>query len=351
MTQLPARSRAVALLLAALLLCTAATGTATAASRAGGTVVVGPNETITDGLSAAGGTIEIYGTVRGDVQAAGGSVVVADGATVTGDVQATGGDVTIAGSVGGNVDIASGSATVARNATVAGNLSVAAGSAVVAGTVDGDAAVGADTITLASTARVGGDFVYDGTLTRETGSEVAGDVREDPSLGDAGMGSGFSLPSWLGTAYGFLVNLLVGAVLLAAFPRFSRDVADRVAGTPLRAAGVGLLALVATPILLFVVAITVVGLPLALAGVLVYALGLWVAAVYGQYALGAWLLSYTDRTNRYLALLVGALLLALLQFVPVLDAVVGFALLVLALGALASALYARYRAAGELASA
>jgi cytoskeletal protein CcmA (bactofilin family) len=333
------RRRALAVALAAVVLLGAVPAVAVAETRSGGTVVVEEGETVDGDLTASGGTVVVRGTVNGNLQAFAGTVIV-DG-TVTGDVQAFAGTVRIAGEVGGDVQASGGSVTLAEGATVDGSLQAGAGSVVVAGSVGGNAELGGDTVVLRSTADVAGNVRYDGELTRESGAAVGGSVVEDPSVG--GDGGGFEAAGWLFGVYGVLVNLALGAVLLLAFPGFSRGVAGRIADAPLRTGGVGLLALVGVPALLLGLLITVVGIPLALLGALGYAAALWVGYVYGAFAAGSWLLSVADVGGRWLALVVGVVAVALAGSVPLLGGLVEFAVLLLGLGALTSGLYGRVR--------
>ncbi|WP_186313421.1 hypothetical protein [Halorubrum salsamenti] len=156
-------------------------------------------------------------------------------------------------------------------------------------------------------------------MTTET---VAGGVVEDPNLrGDVGT---FTLPSWLTWGYSLFANLLLGAILLVVFPAFSARLAGRVSDEPAKTGGVGLLALVGGPILLALVAITIIGIPLAIFGAIAFGLAIWVGVVYGQYAVGAWVLRRAGRDDRWLALVVGLVGFAILDLIPVLGGRVKF---------------------------
>lgn len=291
--------------------------------------------------SGASVVVEEGETHEGDLEAFSGNVVVHG--RVTGDVNAAAGNVRIDGTVDGNVEVAAGNVYLGPNATVGGNLEAAAGNVVIAGTIDGDVDAAAETITLASTASIGGDLTYGGTLEREDGATVAGTV----SQGDAQVapfgGMGPSIPGWAFTVYGFLVNAVLGAVLLLAFPAFSRTVADRAVDAPARSTGFGLLALIAVPIGLVVLMLTIVGIPLSLIGFVLFGLSLWVGAVYGRFAVGVWLLDVADVDNRWLALVAGLVVVAAVGLVPVVGGLVELLVVLLGFGALATALNRRYR--------
>jgi len=91
------------------------------------------------------------------------------------------------------------------------------------------------------------------------------------------------------------------------------------------------------------VAITIVGIPLALVGIVAYVVALWIGSVYGRYALGSWVLDRLDSPNRWVALLLGVVGVALIGLVPWIGELVDLLVLLLGLGALALALWGRYR--------
>lgn len=349
--------RTVALLLVVALLLPAATGLGAAQSQgASGTIVVEEGETV-DGVDAVAGTIVIRGTVTGDVSGAAGTIRVAETGRVGGNVEAAGGSVVVAGTVDGDVQVGGGSFELTRTGRIGGALDVGAGSVAVDGTVGGDVRAAGDSVTLGPDADVGGEFRYDAEeFTQSPDATVAGGVVEDPSLrGNAGTGFGPSLglgtiPSWVGSVYAFAASLLLGVVLLLAFPRFSEAVVGRARERPLVSGGVGLLLLLGIPVALVAVAITVVGIPLALVGLGAYVVGLWVASVYGQYAAGAWLLDAAGTENRWLALFVGLAGFALLGAVPLVGPLFEALALLLGLGALGHGLRVRYRGDGSTAA-
>ncbi|WP_458207219.1 bactofilin family protein [Haladaptatus sp. NG-SE-30] len=317
-------------------------------TRTGGAVVVEQGETIDGDLTATAGTVVIRGTVNGDLTAFAGNVLVAQSGTISGDLSALAGNVRIEGNVAGNVEAGGGNLVVAQPGRIGGTLEGSAGSTLLAGTITGDVQVVSETLQVAETADIGGDLVYDaGTFERAQGASIAGTVRQDESLVDVGPAPAPRVPNWVGALYGFFVNLLLGAILLAVFPTFSDRVSERARGDPVLSAGVGLLLLVLVPILLIVFAITIIGIPISLLGALLFAILLWAATIYGAFTVGVWLLSLADERNRWLALVVGLLVIALLSQIPILGGLVQFIVLLLGLGALAMAIRAHYRGRRE----
>jgi cytoskeletal protein CcmA (bactofilin family) len=351
--------RVGALLLATVLVLSVFPGAALAqqstSERVGGTVVVGPGETVDGDLEAVGGTVIVEGTVDGDLEATGGSVVISG--RVTGDVEVVGGSITIEGVVDGSVEAAGGSVVVREGARV-GSLDAAAGDVRVAGTVDGNARLAGERVELTPSASIGGNVEHDAEeFVRAPGASVGGSVTRNDDISVSATpwtgpvdfpfpaGGGVSLPTGLFAAWGLVVNLVLGAVLLLVAPGFSRSVTELGTRRPARSGAFGLLTLVGVPILLVLLLVTVVGIPLSLLGAVVFAVLLWVTFVYGALVAGTWLASLADNENRWGALLVGLLAAAILGFVPVLGGLVQFALLVVGTGAFVLAL--RGEEAGE----
>ncbi|MBX0293546.1 bactofilin family protein [Haloarcula nitratireducens] len=343
--------RALAAALAAMLFLSVGTGVAAAQSFEGAadSIIVGPDESY-DSVQGFAGTVIVRGTVTGDVSVASGTVHVTETGEVGGDVSAAAGTVRIDGTVGGDVSAAAGTVEISETARIGGNLESGASYISVDGAVEGDVAAGAETVVLGPNAVVGGEFRYDAeTFRQDPAASVAGGVVRDDGIGsDAGPDfAEFAVPAWLGALYGLFVNLLLGVVLLAVFPAFSTRVADRVAGSPAKSGGVGLLTLIAVPLVLAVLVVTIVGIPLSLVGAFVFGVTAWVALVYGQYAVGAWALSLAGEDNRWLALLVGLVGFAVLGAIPIFGGLFQLVAFLLGLGALALALRETYRGRGE----
>jgi len=313
-------------------------------TRTGGTVVIEENETV-EGLTVIGGTVVVDGTVDGDLTVVGGSATV-DG-DVTGDIESVTGDLRIDGTVGGDVDAAGGNVRLGPEGRVNGSLSAAAGGVSINGVVTEDAEIAAGSIFLGENARIGGDLTYAGELEQSGGAQVGGQIVQDASVvaGPVQYPMAFE---WVLAVYALLINLLLGIILLALAPGFARDVADRATGSILGSVGIGLLVLLGVPILLALLAITVVGIPLTLAGTLLFVLYVWFATVYGRFAVGAWLIGLVGARNRWVALLVGLILVGLLAQIPFVGPAISGIVTLIGVGAVALALRDARRERGEL---
>ena len=314
---------------------------AQAVQGAAGAVVIEEDERVSS-VEAFAGSIVIEGTVTGDVSGLAGTIRVAEGGQVGGSVSGAAGNVRIDGTVGGDVSAGAGDIRVTDTATISGDVAVGGGSILIDGRIDGDVQAGGESVTLGPNAAIGGELRYDAAqFTRDPAATVAGGVVNDRNLGSGTTTT--VLPSGAATVYGLLANLVLGAILLLVFPAFSARVAGRVAKSPGKTGGVGLLTLFGTPIALVLIAVTIIGIPLAVLGAVAFGLGIWVAVVYGQYAVGAWVLRQTGRDDRWIALIGGLVGFAVLGLIPILGGVLELIALLLGLGALTLGLRDSFR--------
>ena len=233
--------------------------------RGGPSVRVGADEAIQHDLFMAGDSINIDGSVLGDVVAVGERVVV-DGTvagdlwiaarsiringTVAGDVRALGQDLIVEGGVEGNVQVAAQNVAVGPGATVGGDLLVGSESLDIKGTVQGD--VSGTTTEYLRAGTVGGvDRV---SVETPAGSKTS-------SLGD-----------WmLGRARHWLSLLLVGALFGLLGRKWVLGLSATARQRPLASLGAGLVVLAAglatfIGILVFIGVTAVVLGPLGLGG-------------------------------------------------------------------------------------
>jgi cytoskeletal protein CcmA (bactofilin family) len=323
--------RALAALVAVLLVVTLFAGTAVAQQQqVGGTIVVQEGEEV-DGFRTFAGTVIVRGTVEGNLEAYAGSVVIEEGGTVDGELRAYAGDVRIAGRVTGSVASYAGSTELTETGVVSGVLGAFGGDVRIAGEVGDDANVGADSLTLAETARVRGSLTYDADLD-DQGGQVDGNVQQ---ASDLALVPSPDLPPGSGIVYSLLANALLGLLLLVFLPNASTRVADRVVESPVVSAGAGVAVGILLPLVAALFAITVVGLPLSLVALLVLVAVLWVGTVYARLAVGAYLLTFTDIDNKYAPLAVGLVLVGLLVELPFVGGLVWLVVTALGAGALA----------------
>ncbi|HEV3475639.1 MAG TPA: polymer-forming cytoskeletal protein [Actinomycetota bacterium] len=315
--------------------------------RAGGQIVIPPQETVQGDLYAMGGDVRIEGTVEGDLVAMSGQVQVSG---------AVGGDLLVAG---GTVDI---------SGQVDGDARVGAGQLTVGGSIGEDLFAGTGQATITSSGEVGEDFVFgtgQTTLDGQVADDVLGGTGRYVRRGSVGGTEDVTITRrkddraaagvLLDALQRFLSLLAVAALFLWLAPRIVEGAADTLRRRSLASLGVGALGAVAAVVgvVAFVFIAALVGIALGLlrledlVGVLIFgtatavtgfafvvyvALGFVAQAVVGlmlgRLALGA------DRRLRWWALALGVLAVVLVSIIPIVGPFLGLIISVLGLGAL-----------------
>lgn len=313
--------------------------------RSGGEVVVAEGETVSGDLYASAGNVRIDGTVEGDLIASGGNVGVA-------------------GQVGG--DLLAGSGNVDVSGEVTGDARLGAGRVLVTGTIGEDLFVGSGQTTISSSGRVGEDFVFatgQTSLEGEVGGSVLGAAGDYTRTGTVGGTEDVTIAEKdrtvgdhiLDALQRFIAILVIGALLLWLAPRVVEGAADTLRRRPWASLGVGVLGGVGFFVLCLVillvmillavllglirlddlVGLTIFGGSTAITGI-VFAFVLAVAfvaqAVVGL-AVGRLMIGISP-VRRWLALLIGVLIVVVLSAIPVVGRWLGFIIALFGLGAL-----------------
>jgi hypothetical protein len=312
----------------------------------------------------AGGRISTSGTVHGDEVAAGGQVDL--GANVDGGVYAAGGRVHLDGKVARNARIAGGQVELGREAEVQGGLTigggevdvngrvgrylqVGAGNARIDGHVGGDVQVASGELSVGPAAIIDGALTYYGPqpATVAAGAQIKGGMHYvERKYWRHGGHRGFGAGAWF-----WLIGwIIVGSVLLALWPGFSRAVTDVVRRRRGMTLLIGFAILVCTPVAIVLSMITIIGIPLALVGICLYLLLLALGYLASAAALGEWLLpqfrSGDIRTQHRILMFFGVMLvLFVLTRIPVLGGAVRLLVILAGVGGLAMASVARHREA------
>jgi cytoskeletal protein CcmA (bactofilin family) len=329
--------------------------------RSDDTVNIPEGTTIDDDLAAAGSNISIAGTVNGVVFAAGQSVNITG--PVEGFVAAAGSSVMLQGQKG---SVAAAGSTVnapslaARNAILAGNVIelgseaniqrdvIAAGNnvtiqgqigrnvkasgntVVIDGNVGGDVFASAPNVRVLPGAVIQGDLIYESAneASIADGAQITGEVirRRPPKPAVPPFVIGL-----FRAIFGFVMMLVLGLVLIALFPRWTRETTSRIVTAPGWSALWGVIALIVIPILALIIIFTIVGLPIGFILLLAYIIGLILAVVVAAIGLGKLII---PRQSIWLQLLVGLLIIYILGSIPILGYLVRLAVYVFGLGAI-----------------
>ncbi|MEJ2288028.1 MAG: polymer-forming cytoskeletal protein [Deinococcales bacterium] len=275
-----------------------------------------------------GGSVQAPGVVVG------GSYEVTSGQTVVGDLTAVGATVVI--EPGG---------------TLEGHLITIGGSTVVDGLVTGDVHAYGGALTLGAASRVRGDVgAFYAAFEPVPGSVVEGttEAGNEPPV-QFSLPENIRVPTDVATrvavsrnpADGVLRSIglgLVAALLMAAIPLRVGRVRDTMLRRPGRAGLDGLLTLLVVLILLVLVALTIIGIPLAIVG----GMALYATVLFGWIALGDAVGSYLATSFKQtwspplragIGVFSLSLALLILNVIPVLGALLGFLLGLVALGA------------------
>ncbi len=319
--------------------------------RSGTSVDIRQNERVTDDLYLSAGSVIIAGTVERDASIAtgraritgtiAGSVVLVSGradipGTVGGSLRIAGGTVEVGGDVGGDLVVLGGRVTIPSGGSIGGDLIVAGGVVDLRGAVAGDVRGVAVSTTIGGT--VGGDVMVETSRLSVTGSaRITGDVRyltaADASISSAARITGTtervgqapweSSASGTGRAFGPSLRtvwaLIAGVIIIAIAPRLA-DAIGRNGCAVLRAIGVGLLALIVVPIVTVVLIASMIGLPIGVIGIGAFIAILYLTQVFVGLAIGRFILPnrWNDGSRGFhlLAMTIGVIILAALNFIP-----------------------------------
>lgn len=320
--------------------------------RAGPRVVIaGVNE---GNILAAGGEVRLTGQIKDSARVIGGRVIIA--AQIAGDLTALGGSirVTPATNVAGEAWLAGGYVEVAG--WTAGRLRITAGTVVIAGEVAGDVELNAGSVEILPDAVIRGRLVYrspnpadidpaariEGEVVREAELPVAAPETDVLGRMARGIVTIFTIAWTIGLT-------LLGAVLVAAFPRQTLEAARTISAAPWQSLLLGFALLVATPVAILFLMITLLGMPLGLALLAVYVLSLALGYLTAAFFLGDLALRMIGRGEtldlwwRIGSLVVAILVLGFLGTVPWIGGLVLFAAIILGLGAWYLRLWERYK--------
>jgi len=242
---------------------------------------------------AAGGRVESSSRIDRSAFFTGGDVTVAG--SIGRNLYAAGGDVRLEGEVEGKVRMAGGKIRMAREAVVGGSATLAGGSIevdgavgkrlrafgdtiVINGTIGGDVELAGETLRIGPDARISGRVEYRSSkdIELDPAAVVGGGVTEmqQDRRWLRKFGRGATIAGGISVSFGMV---LIGALLILAMPRFSREAAAKIRHKPWMSAGLGCVMLVGVPFSIIVLLITVIGIPLAV----LLALGYFVLMLFG----------------------------------------------------------------------
>jgi len=237
-----------------VLLCLVFPMTAMAAGPVDTKVIFGSNYTLSSGE-----------TLDSDLMVLGGSAELEEGSLVKGSVFVLGGNITISGEVEGDLGVLGGNVDLENTAVVRGDVGMLGGNL--------DRAPGA---------------VIDGSVASEFGFDISAPSLNFPDEFSFSELRNFTFPRispWISVLwFVFRVFVMAALALLVVmfWPAPTRRIAEAAISQPLAAGGLGLLTLIAGPVLLLVLLITLLLSPLSVIGFVLFV----AAIVFGWIGLG-----------------------------------------------------------------
>jgi hypothetical protein len=332
------------------------------APEAGETVI--KRGTVNDDYYAAGGMVDVDANIVGDITVFGGELFI--GKKVQGDVMALGGAINIRGEIqddirtmGGDINIdagirddliaAGGKVRVSSTTSVGGEAWLAGGDVFMAGVANQGLSIKAGNIRLSGTIHgdvnlEGGEIeVLEDTLIKGNLNYKSPSEAKIHSSAKIIGKTTYEYAEWddhHGT-YGVLFSLtmiIAAIVLFKLFPGFTLSSARRISADPWKSLGVGFGLLVITPIIAVLLMGIVLGVWVGLGILAFYFVSLLLAFLIGCFFVGDWGAkmfnkNITTTGHRLVSVSVVIVLLGIIQLIPVLGALLTFALLLLGLGA------------------
>jgi hypothetical protein len=230
-----------------------------------------------------------------------------------------------------NVIVISDNATI--EGTLTGSLFVINGDAIVTGRVETDITVIRGTLTLASTAQARNVSIIRGTLIREPGSTVTGDITRSNLNVSAWTLGVVSILLWAGMTIAVLAAGLIFAAIAGRQLTTASDLIGKETGPAILAA---LVVWIALPVAMVAALFTLVGIPIGFGYFLFILPALWfLGYIVAGTLLGRAVLHRTTETGRpYLAAIVGLMILQVLGLIPWIGGMLGFIAGVVGSGAL-----------------
>ncbi|HEU4404218.1 MAG TPA: polymer-forming cytoskeletal protein [Polyangiaceae bacterium] len=288
----------------------------------GGNVKVAADEVVHD-ITVYGGSVQIWGTVTGNVSVFGGSVHLHPKSHVYGSATVLGGSMRLEDEsrVDGDVGVMGGNLKRSQKAIIGGKVNTAGGHDDGDDGDDGDDDDDDDKPHVRVT--ISGDD--DGPKAESKGSKAA-------KAGDGRSLAARAYDQVSDAVQGATVLFLFGVVFIAlAGSRFEK-LQEAVAARPMKALAMGFLGVLASGVLLLALAVSVVGIPFAIVAALLAPLGGAAGVCAALSTLGRGLSGHRT-TNPYVHLAVGCALLAAAVSIPFAEDVVTLALIFMGFGA------------------
>jgi len=293
-----------------------------------------------------GNIITIDGTIKGDFIGAGNTLRI--NGIVEGSVRFAGSNIIINGEVGENVMVVSNTlimnndskvgwelmaagSMMELNGDIGGDVKVAGAVVSVDGTIDGNLYTESAQLSMKDEADVTGTLSYlsETDYSLIEGAVIGGEISiveaKYAQKADFDFGQLKKVLMFV-MLMSFLSALLI-AILMAGFmPKRLHEVADEINSDFGRHFGLGLLFVIATPIICFLLMLTVIGIPLAVIVLVMYFVILYLAKIFFSLAMMKMILKWFKQKKEWhimLMMLVGLLIFFIIRMIPIVGWVIG----------------------------
>jgi len=325
-------------------------------------VTLSADEIINHDYFAAGEKVEIYGTVNGDVYVAGGQITI-DG-TINGDLLAAGGTININGKISQNVRIVGGQISI--NADIGKNVSLAGGNIQIDSStkIPGNLVIGAGTINIMAPVGkevnlAGGDVTIGNEVKGDTQAAV-GDLRLTPKAhlfgnltywsqnkasidesakvdgnisqtippqiqkpNEQSIRSVFRGFKLFAEIFSFISTLVIGLLIVLLFPKFTVDTANLIDNKTFLSLGIGLAALIITPILAIILMITLIGFIPGLLIFIWYFIAIYFSKIFVIFYIGQLANNQlSEESKPILSFIIGIIIFYLITLIPVIGGII-----------------------------
>lgn len=316
---------------------------------------------------AAGGTIMVFGSVLKDLNAAGGNLII--GNNIGEDVRLAGGVLTIGGKIGGELLAAGGQINLNPDLKVGGDAKLAGGDILVDGVISGDLSVYGGVVridgkingnalvetdkklVIGSKAEIGGNLNYSAPekLTIEDGAKINGEVifKEIAAKGQSVTQKGFFGIFGVAWLIGLLISLTAVLIVYFLFDKKIKEAVNYSLSNFGKEALRGFVVLVVLPIAVIISLVTVLGILLGIAGILLYSLMAIFASIFAPILLGTIifrkLLKKPEFGADWKSVATGVVVMKVVNIIPFIGWIFCFIFFLVAFGALFNYLYKHFR--------
>lgn len=289
--------------------------------------VVNQDQVINDNCLVAGNLVNVKGEITKDLFGFGSAVEVSG--KVDGNAFLGANTIYINGAINGDVYAGGNYVSIGKDAVINGDLITGASMINVNGQVKGKIWAGAEKISFGENAKVDGQVTYssDNTASIATGAQVTNITQKAQVKINQTWQS--SLSSKL---MSFLMAFVTGLILILLLSKWMKGNAENLQASPWKSLGWGLLLLIGLPIVCVIGMIIVIGVPASMILLTLYFIAIYIAQIVAGLCLGNTI--GKGKWAPIWAMTLGLLIINVLELIPYIGFITGFAVLLFGLGSL-----------------